>query len=447
MRGRPPLVGDEEMSSIRRPPNVPPDQGRYDSEEESSQSISPDRSLSPRPHVLYRDARTADLPIPQSPADIQSLMDELLALREENERLKQGSNDLHESKRASRLPYTSHVFHDVRDVLYLDEPHYEHRPVGGLILCASIPIRSDRHFLRQHPEIAFAIYKKYRRPMSNSLSKVASLDGVFQIPTPSSESISLVAEDMQYAVEEFVEQVPFFHHNFPDFDSKQKLQSPYMFMFYSSPFLKDILLGLDPTSQDLLQQLDSTIHKSYGREYELARNQAEHGVVSRHLMRYLIRPGDVLIEGGASESSQAWISTSWLETFGEINKERNSEEWRSARKQRTPMRSGMSEIAGHDKISTYGWDVSAWAWQYDGVFEKQYKTLRIYMWNTREEEAVNITSLSIYPLKYAPPQVRASFEQRGRMFWSLRNWRFISYLREDDELHNVRPYTELDKQY
>jgi hypothetical protein len=50
--------------------------------------------------------------------------------------------------------------------LYLDEPHYEYRSLGGVVLCANNLIRTDEQYLLQHPEIAFAIYKIYGRPTS-----------------------------------------------------------------------------------------------------------------------------------------------------------------------------------------------------------------------------------------------------------------------------------------
>ena len=415
--------------------------GRDSSMASSSRSTSSERLLSPPPRIHFdrRATYESDLEILAGITDVQALMDEIATLREENERLKQGSVDLQESVQVARPPYTSHIFHQVGDALYLDEPHYEHRAGGGVVLCANVPIRSDDYYLLQHPEIAFAIYKKYQKPSSGDLSKIETIDGVFRRPKPDSEYISLTTSDMQDAFEEMIEEVPFFHQHFPNFESRRKLKSPYMFMFYSAPFLPEILPRLETTSQNLLKQLKDAIDRGYGREYELVRSQSEKGLVSKNHLQYLIRPGDVLIEGIYSESSQAWISTGWLEISGEeIDKERQSDEWKAARRQRTPMQNAMSEVAGHRKVTTYGWSVGAWAWQYDGVFEKKYETLRMYMWNTRKDEAVKITSLSVYPLRYASAQVRAAFEQRGRMFWSLRYWRFISYLRkEDDELHNV----------
>jgi hypothetical protein len=379
-----------------------------------------------------------------------NLWDELAALRAENDVLRKGGDPPSRPTTVTNVPYRIQVFYKVGNTLYLDEPHYEQQPGSGAVLCANVPIRNEDRYLSQHPEVAFSIYKEYHKRSRKSPTNIETKDGVFRTPKPDSEHISLTARDMQYAIDEFIGQVPYFYQYFPDFDSRRILRSPYIFMFFSAHLLQEILPGLSTTSQTLIQLLDSTIQQSHGREYENVRREAEKGMVSRDRMMYLVRPGDVLIEGSYSENSKAWISTSWLEFHGEIDKETQSEEWRSARKKRTPMRSAtvVSEIAGHEKVITYGWYVNAWSWNYDGVFEKQYKTHRIYMWNTRQDEAVKITSLSIYPLRHAPARVRVSLEQRGKMFWSLRHRRFISYLRkEDDELHDVSFHAYLETQH
>jgi hypothetical protein len=166
---------------------------------------------------------------------------------------------------------------------------------------------------------------------------------------------------MRDAVDRLVEQVPFSHQKIPKFRTTRTLYSHYMFMFYSAPFISDILPDLETTSQHRLQQIVEIIDRSHGHEYELARSHAEIGLVSRHHLMYLICPCDVLIHGTQPESSQAWISTKWLEMPTKIDKVKQPEEWRYTCKQRTITPGAMFETAGHEEVMTCGWELDAWA--------------------------------------------------------------------------------------
>jgi hypothetical protein len=60
-----------------------------------------------------------------------------------------------------------------------------------------------------------------------------------------------------------------------------------------------------------------------------------------------------------------------------------------------------------------------------------------------EGDSVEIRSLNRYPLQYAAAEMRSLLEKRGKIFWSLRNRRFVSYMRsQEDELYNVCPHQE-----
>ncbi|KAF1927354.1 uncharacterized protein M421DRAFT_177608 [Didymella exigua CBS 183.55] len=256
-------------------------------------------------------------------------MAEISALREDNECLKQGS--VQELAHTRKAPSTGQVFHQIKKSTFLDEPHYAPCAGGDAVLCADIPIRGDHLYLSQHPEIAFAVYKQYD-DAPDDLSKIEILDGVYRKPTPISECILLTALEIEDALQGLVEHAPAFFEYFQDFDFKQglvehapaffeyfqdfdfkqglvehapaffeyfqdfdfkqRLESPCLFMFYMSPFLPQILPNPTMPKQELVQHLKKAIDDRHGREYELARIEAEKGMVSDNHLKYLIRPGD-----------------------------------------------------------------------------------------------------------------------------------------------------------
>ena len=133
----------------------------------------------------------------------------------------------------------------------------------------------------------------------------------FQEPEPYKESLSLVSGEVISAVKSLESRIPGFHKIFPDFDVMEKILAPYMFMFYSVPLLETLKPGLDlmPLESYSLRVLKDVTLSRYGKEYTDAKDRADKGRTSRRLMKYLVKPGDVLIKKGPQP--RAYIATSW----------------------------------------------------------------------------------------------------------------------------------------
>jgi hypothetical protein len=375
----------------------------------------------------------------QESSTLEEVLDELEALRIENERLRQGTGETTAPTQPAVLAYTSKVFYQVGKTLYLDEPRWEPAEGGGVVLLANNPIRKMEYYLDQHPEIAFAIYKEYKQTPPSDRSKIETKDGVYRSPTPAHEFLSLIATDMLDAIEELVQQIPGFGDYFPYFEPDGQILAPYLFMYYSAPFIPDVLPKLDIPSQNLIKQLHAAIDKSYGYEYDSAKLQADKGMVARQHLKYLIRPGDVLVSNGSEGNiPQACIATGWIEAPETVLDDSQYEDSDYIRRKRVPRYGPLANSASSRKLTTYVWEVPVWYWLFDGVFAKRETRVGIVMALGYEEESIEIKDLNIYPLQYASKEMRPLLEKRGRTFWSLRNRRFVSYTRsEDDELYAV----------
>ena len=379
----------------------------------------------------------------QEDSTFREVLDELEALRVENERLRHGTGETSVPSQPAVLAYTSKVFYKVGQTLYLDEPRWEPAEGSGVVLLANNPIRNIDHYLDQHPEIAFAIYKEYKQTPPSDRSKIETKDGVYRSPTPAHEFLSIIADDMLDAVEELVQQIPKFGDYFPYFDPEGQILAPYLFMYYSAPFIPEILPDLDIPSQNLIRQLQSAIEKSYGYEYDSAKLQAEKGRVSRKHLKYLIQPGDVLVSNGSGGNiPQACIATSWIERPEITLDESQYEESDFIQRKRIPRYGPLANSASSRKLITCTWQVPMWFWEFDGSFAKHEASIDIKMSLGYEEETIAIRDLNFYPLRYASEEMRSLLEKRGRTFWSLRNRQFVSYVRsKEDELYNVRVQT------
>jgi hypothetical protein len=242
---------------------------------------------------------------------------------------------------------------------------------------------------------------------------------------------------MVEAVDEFVQKVPKFGDYFPFFNPERRIGAPYLFMYYSLPFAATVLPALDVPSQNLVNQLIITLEKSHGYEYDSARLQAKKGKVARHLIRYLIRPGDILVDDADTES-QAYVAKGWIEGPEVTLEELDDEEPDNINRKRIPRYGPHANSAKSRSTIMHSWEVPAWYWKFDGVFEKTEITLTLNMLVGYDEEAVSIKDLNFCPIQYAAESTRELLQKRGKTFWSLRNKRFVSYLRvNDEELNNV----------
>ncbi|KAL1799705.1 hypothetical protein ACET3X_000047 [Alternaria dauci] len=285
---------------------------------------------------------------------LKEVLDELETLRLENEQLRHRNGESSLPSQPAVLAYTSKVFYQVGRTLYLDEPRWEPAEGSGVVLLANNPIRNIGYYLDQHPEIAFAIYKEYHPTLPSDRSKIETKDGVYGSPKPMHEFLSLIAPDMLDAVEGLVQRIPHFGDYFPYFDPEGQILAPYLFMYYSAPFIPEVLSELNITSQNLVKQLHAVIDKSYGYEYDSAKFQAEKGMVARKHLKYLIRPGDVLVRNGVGgDLPQACISTGWIERPGAILEESQFEEPDYIQRKRVPRYGPLANSASSRKLTTY----------------------------------------------------------------------------------------------
>ena len=337
------------------------------------------------------------------------------------------------------LAYTSNVFYKVGKTMYLDEPHWEPAEGSGVVLLANNPIRKMEYYLDQHPEIAFATYKEYREAPPADCSKIETKDGVYRSPKPTHEYLSLIAPDMIEAVEEFVQAIPQFSDYFPYFNPRRNIVAPYFFMYYSTPFLHEVVPKLRIPNQNLIKQLHAVIQDSYGGEYHSARLQADKGMVTSKHLKYLIRPGDVLVSNGlAGDVPQACIVTGWIKDPEKMLSKSQYEESDHIQSKLISRYGPLVNPGSSRKLNTWVWEVPVWYWKFDGTYAKHETRVNVVMSLGYEEESVEIRNLNNYPLQYADKEMRLLLEKRGRTFWSLRNRRFVSYLRSDeDELHSV----------
>ena len=367
-------------------------------------------------------------------------------LEQENQRLTEEASATRPRESSSPEPeYVSRTFYKIHDDVYLEPPQWKKGP-KGYILRADIPLEDQELYLDQHPEIAFVFYKEYNSQTEPELTELVSKDGVFRTPQPSKESLVLISEDVIIAVEKLNANIPGLSSLFPDFDPTKEMVAPYMFIFCSLPLLERVECHLSSLESHLLNQLIDCILERQRKEYDAVKRCNSQGTVSKRLMKYLVRPGDVLVSTEGS-TVKAYIATTWAKESTVVSN--------VPRQRTTRWASGLMHLASrmmyedcntdidemlvrahepdrpepsqHLKHHTYTWTVNAWDWGFNGVFSKKDVSISIHLNAANENEEVKVNSLDYFPLRFDSGDLRSKLERRGRTFWQCRYRKFVSY--------------------
>jgi hypothetical protein len=300
---------------------------------------------------------------------------------------------------------------------YLDEPNWVIGPKGEIILTAHFPITDINGFLRQKHDIAFVVSKYYSpKDQEAEVQSASRAKQALPRPKPSREVLTFQSKEMIDAAEEFFARRPNFAEEFPNFNIRGHIAAPYLFWYhYRGP---DAIRGLTPVHERLMRLVATWIEDNYGGKYDLVDKQLDRGVISQDTVPFLFKPGDVIVWEKRGELHAA-IAQSWLE---QISASRLSWE----KKERDWLKASLDQ-----EKTLVKWKVESWRYEYDGKFLHKKQSLEIECSAASTDEEISISKLNAYPLKHAPPKLKATLENRGKTFWSCRHQNLVSY--EDEK--------------
>lgn len=384
------------------------------------------------------------------PAQVDDLLQRILELEQENSKLKGSADGAPVGDimpHASLEPKWKTLYRIDQSNIYLDEPQWVLGDRKRPYMKAGMSVHNLALFIERNPNIAFVVYKDYNsraRDKNSAFSEAGN--GVFKAPEPYAESLSFVSDEMKSAMQEMVDQVPDFIRHFPGFKALEDVPAPYLFMYYAKQYWDECQSGLSPRSQQLLSLLKQCIMESYGAEYEAADGAFAEGFVSGRYMKYLVRPGDVLVMTDGLQIS-AFMSLDWIAEIDSYTKRKDadyreySEIVPRRRRVESPIDRGNyrsrsnspSQISIYETSSFSYWRVNAWSWEFAGSFEKKTGPVDIELPTYEQDELVQINSLDVRPVRFAGDEVKNRLEKRGKTFWSCRRKQLVSYQVEAEE--------------
>ncbi|KAI1144801.1 hypothetical protein F4825DRAFT_467828 [Nemania diffusa] len=174
-----------------------------------------------------------------------------------------------------------------------------------------------------------------------------------------------------------------------DYDGSTMLSSPYLPIFHTrGNAINTFLETLSDTQNHHFQLFLSHILTEYNAEYELVDEMTSKGLITHNFIKYLFKPGDVVVQG-SHQDSRGYLCTTWLE----------KEELKSTKRL---------------------------ALEIEGKFSRERSTLSFEIDNEYPHDKV-INKMDIRPLAYVDESTKERLECRGYWFWKCRVQHMVSY--------------------
>lgn len=282
----------------------------------------------------------------------------------------------------------------------------------GKVLRAATPLSSVDKYLEKNKDIAFVIYKDYEK------LEVEADGSAKDPPDPCRESVKFTSDAMIQAVKCFLSGQPHFSH----FDLPEEIPAPYIFWYCCRSSYKELLSQLDRDQRLLIELFSRWVEKNHGSEYRNSEQLLSKGRVSQETMKYMVRPGDVLVSMGEGPL-KAYKSMTWTTAMGsdpfcqDIAKEKLS----CANDEKI-----MGQVLFEEERCCVS-SVTAWSWEYNGEFRRRVQNLEVKLHIRKPDEEVPIASLEVFPLRYASEEIRDTLAKRGQTYWKCRKQKLVDY--------------------
>ncbi|PLB34979.1 ATP-binding protein [Aspergillus candidus] len=266
-------------------------------------------------------------------------------------------------------------------------------------------------YLKRSRALAFAVFKTYASESVDDPPKEQDQEAdMWPVPEPEAETILFVSDYMREALDTYLEEQPNFKELFPRFDARKEISAPYLFWYCCRASHESILKRLSTRYRRLMELFAHWITSNYENEYTHVDDQLSRGVISSSSMKYLAKPGDVLVSSKKTHL-QAYMAKSWAE-------------------QNTAMKKSSKTEHGIENQNV--WQVNAWSYDFDGSFYRTSTVLTIEINVEDPTEEVALRDLSVFPLRYASQDTQLRLEQRGQTHWDCRKTKLVSCTSSND---------------
>ncbi|KAK1994919.1 ATPase [Colletotrichum falcatum] len=311
----------------------------------------------------------------------------------------------------SQVMHRIHCHHEKTRVAYQDEPWPVESGPYHAHLRGSRPVANLELYLERNKNIGFLVFREYQcchrhmgweRAVEVDKSTTADASLFF-----SREYIDLVSPELQNALTELSELaldgIP--HPLFGDEDGGD-ISHPYLWWFHRRKEIAMAKPGMDPRFQQHVDIFQTYIEDRMQPEWEVVDGLFAERKITVDLLRYLFVPNDLIIaqtSGGNMSQLNGSTAKSWL-----VIERADTKDFRAS--------------------------IMADSWGFDGSFHNT-TTIRRLDHGPVESltENFDITTLPIYPARFAEKSIVKGLRERGKMFWSCRRRKYVSYVEDTQD--------------
>ncbi|KAK4166272.1 aaa family atpase [Cladorrhinum sp. PSN259] len=280
------------------------------------------------------------------------------------------------------------------------------------------PASNEAAYLRARPELAFVVYRYYsdshqREEIQDALRKYRELPR----PAPAKTTVQILTSAVIEALDTFMNSHSTFTQDFPGWDSSTPLDAPFLWWYQYRPL--NHMDTMPESMQRQLRPLIGWIDSEYKDLYNFADAELKNGLASNVSIPFLYRPAEVLV-AEENQDVHSYVAESWGH-FGETSDQKGREE-----------QDEDEEDYNKDKEEAKSrqdskWSVKAWQYHFNGRFYRQKYILEVKISGREHQRSVPITSLNVYPLRFASEGIRVKLGRRGRAAWKYRRKAFVEY--------------------
>jgi hypothetical protein len=294
--------------------------------------------------------------------------------------------------------------------IYFDPPEWVVGQNHTRILKSRLPLSNLPDYLKKHTDISFIVFRDYAdndMPTSKEVTAAAADKdtGITKSPVYEEEKILPVSEHLTEAINVILKSTPEFADLLTWFEKAgAELPSPFVFIYHSRAVIQELIDDTCDTCARQLKLMIDYIYNNYRAEYDAADALFVESRVAKPYIKYLFKPGDVLVKGTGTDVNGYMLKT-WPRNNILI--------------EASPKEAGKNK--NHSE-----WNMDVCSWSFDGAFKRVSTCLTLEIDGTEKTEHA-IRDLNIRPIAYASDEDRKTLQSRGEMFWKCRERHFVSY--------------------
>ena len=342
---------------------------------------------------------------------------------------------------------------------FFDPPEWVKGQDGAAYVRSNLPLENFDLYLEKNKDISFIVYRDF--DMASQQLKVHPDNGQdpekanSHVPQPSGETVRPVNKDLIQAMKILLSSQQEYSQLSSQFSVSLELPAPYLFIYHSRKYLESFLDGLRLQAKAQVTFLVEYIEKQFADEYATADSLLTRNKISPDYVRYLFKPGDVLVSRIEGQY-RGFVSKTWPKIERQYRASRTQVVSRSGTT--LPLYGSQNAKARmeNDEIVVHVSKIDVWSWTFDGNFQRQNKalnleipafrnddrdsngkaTLQAHVQNQQSRRGLleqNISDLNVYPIQYASPDIVDKCRRRGKVFWKCRSCSYVSYREADGE--------------